>query len=116
MNIDRAKEIITTLAEGVDPTTGEILAEDNVCNKGEVVRAFYTILASLDTSKPKKTQLENAGKRWTDEDDKKLCEMFDAGASKKDISNTFKRTSTGIASRLVRLGKISERDEFRNRK
>ena len=115
MNIDRAKEIILTLAEGVDPTTGEILSEDNVCNKGEVVRAFYTVLAYLDTSKPKKTQPKNAGKRWTDEDDKKLCELFDADVSNKDICNTFKRTATGIASRLVRLGKISERDEFRKR-
>ena len=38
------------------------------------------------------------------------------GVSNKDICNIFKRTSTGIASRLVRLGKICERDEFRNRK
>lgn len=116
MELNRAKEIISALAEGIDPTTGEILPEDSVCNKGEVVRAFYTIFALLDTPKTKKTQPENAGKRWTDEDDKKVCELLDAGASKKDICNIFKRTSTGIASRLVRLGKISERDEFRNRK
>lgn len=44
MDINRAKEIISALAEGIDPTTGEILPEDSVCNKGEVVRAFYTIL------------------------------------------------------------------------
>lgn len=116
MDIKKAKEIITALAEGIDPTTGEILPDDSVCNKGEVVRAFYTILASLDAPKIKKPQPKNAGKRWTDEDDKKLVEMYDAGVSKKDICNTFKRTSTGIASRLVRLGKIRERDEFRNRK
>ena len=112
MDISRAKEIISALAEGIDPTTGEILPYNSVCNRGDVVRAFYTILETLD-KKPKKNMPENAGKRWTDEDDKKLCEMFDAGASKKDICNTFKRTTTGIASRLVRLGKIEERDEFR---
>lgn len=116
MDINKAKEIISALAEGIDPTTGEVLPDDSVCNKGEVVRAFYTVLSTLDASKPKKTQPENAGKRWTVEDDKKLCELFDLGVSNKDICNTFKRTSTGIASRLVRLGKISERDEFRNRK
>lgn len=116
MDINRAKEIIFALAEGIDPTTGELLAEDSVYNKGDIVRALYTVLNVLNTEKPKKNLPENAGKRWTDEDDKKLCEMFDAGVSKKDICLTFKRTSTGIASRLVRLGKISERDEFRNRK
>ena len=103
------------MAEGIDPTTGEVLDSKNVCNKGDIVRAFYTVLDALDR-KPKKNMPENAGKRWTDEDDKKLCEMFDTGISKKDICNTFKRTATGIASRLVRLGKIKERDEFRNRK
>ena len=115
MDINIAKEIISALAEGIDPTTGEILPNDSVCNKGDVVRAFYAILEILD-KKPKKNMPENAGKRWTNDDDKKLCEMFDTGVSKKDICNTFKRTTTGIASRLVRLGKIKERDEFRNRK
>ena len=115
MDIIRAKEIISALAEGVDPTTGEVLPYNSVCNKGEVVRAFYTVLASLDRPKSKKTQPENAGNRWTDEDDKKLRELFDAGVSNKDICNTFKRTPTSIASRLVRLGKIEERDEFRNK-
>jgi hypothetical protein len=115
MDISKAKVIISALAEGIDPTTGEVLPDNSVCNKGDVVRAFYAILEALD-KKSKKNMPENAGKRWTDEDDKKLCEMFDSGVSKKDICNTFKRTTTGIASRLVRLGKIKERDEFRNRK
>ena len=114
MDINKAKEIISALAKGIDPTTGEVLPDDSVCNKSEVVRALHIVLSSLDANKPKKNLPENAGKRWTDEDDRKLCEMFDAGVSNKDICNSFKRTATGIASRLVRLGKISERDEFRN--
>ena len=44
MDINRAKEIVAALAEGIDPTTGEILPEDCVCNKGDVVRALYTVL------------------------------------------------------------------------
>ncbi len=116
MDINKAKEIVSALAEGIDPTTGELLPEDSVYNKGDIVRALYTVLSSLDEKKAKKNLPENAGKRWTDEDDKKLCEMFDDCVSKKEICDTFKRTSTGIASRLVRLGKISERDDFRNRR
>ena len=46
MDITRAKEILATLAEGVDPTTGEILPDDSVCNKSEVGRALYTILGT----------------------------------------------------------------------
>ena len=118
MDIKRAKEILSVLADGINPITGEVLPDCDSCNQADVVRALHSILIELEKQPKKKHSLqpENAGKRWTDEEDKKLSEMFDAGISKKEICNTFKRTSTGIASRLVRLGKIRERDEFRNRK
>lgn len=51
MDVNRAKEIIEALAEGIDPTTGELLPEDHVCNKGEVVRAFYTVFNELKTKR-----------------------------------------------------------------
>ena len=51
MEINRAKEIVSALAEGIDPTTGEILPEDSVCNKGEVVRALYAILNACGKNK-----------------------------------------------------------------
>ena len=38
MDINEAKEIISALAEGIDPTTGEVLDSENVCNKGDIVR------------------------------------------------------------------------------
>ena len=116
MDINRAKEIVSILAEGIDPTTGELLPEDSVCNKGDIVRAFYTILNSLDTNKPKKNLPENAGKPWTKEDEDLLVKLYHAGTPKKDICNTFKRTATGIAARLVRLGVIESQDTFRYRK
>ena len=37
MDIQRAKELLTVLAEGVDPLTGEVLPDDHVCNKGEKI-------------------------------------------------------------------------------
>ena len=116
MEIDRAKEILSALAEGVDPTTGQLLPEDSVYNKGDVVRALYTILIALDTQKPKREQPENAGKPWSKEDDNLLISLYRSGAAKTDICATFKRTSTGIASRLVRLGEIESRDVFRGKK
>lgn len=51
MDIIRAKEIISALAEGVDPTTGEVLPDNCVCNKGEVVRALYALLAACPSEK-----------------------------------------------------------------
>lgn len=46
MDITKAREIIASLADGIDPTTGEILPDNSVCSKGEVVRAFYALLAA----------------------------------------------------------------------
>ena len=116
MDINRAKEIIAALADGVDPTTGEVLPDNSVCNKGEVVRAFYAVLNHLDEKKSKKNMPANAGKPWSKEDEYLLVDLYQSGTSKKDICNTLHRTATGIAARLVRLGIIESRDTFRDRK
>lgn len=114
MDIARAKELLAALADGVNPLTGELLSEYDSCNQAEMVRALHTVVRYLDdNTKPKHPQPENAGKPWTKEDEEILCRMFDAGSSRKEICEHFKRTSGAIAARLVRLGKISEREEFR---
>ena len=46
-------------------------------------------------------------------DDAVLCQMFDAGGSRKEMCAYFKRSEGSLAARLVRLGKISDRAEFR---
>jgi len=65
MDINRAKEIIYALAEGIDPITGEVLPENNVCNKSEVVRALYTILNVYEDEK----QVHKTNKKEPDEYD-----------------------------------------------
>lgn len=44
MEKDKAVKIIKALAEGIDPTTGEVLNQESVYNKGDVVRALYEVL------------------------------------------------------------------------
>lgn len=114
MDIIKAKEILSTLAEGVDPTTGEVLPNDSVCNKGEVVRALYTVLNCLDKKRPKKNMPVNAGKPWTKEDEDLLIHLYRSNTPKKDICQALQRTETGVAARLVHLGVIENRDIFRS--
>lgn len=118
MELERAKELLFTLADGVNPLTGEVLSEADSCNQAEIVRALYAVLRTLDTptEKSKRPQPENAGKPWTPEDDGMLCQRFDEGFSKQELCAHFKRTTGSIAARLVRLEKITSRDEFRYRK
>ena len=107
MDINRAKEVLSALAEGIDPTTGEVLPENNVCNKGEVVRAFYAILQALD-NKPKKNLPENAGKPWTKGEEVLLKKLYESGLSKKELAKELNRTTGSISSRLNRLGFIND--------
>ena len=116
MDIVRAKVIISALAEGVDPTTGEVLPGNSVCNKAEIVRAFYAVLNHLDEKKPKKNLPANAGKPWSKEDEALLVDLYRSDAPKKDICKALQRTESGVAARLVHLGIIDNRDIFRDRK
>lgn len=115
MDIERAKELLTALSDGVNPLTGEVLAESDSCNQVEIVRALNTVLRFVDSHSKKsaKSSPENAGLPWSKEDEDALCRMYDAGCAKKEICDHFKRSNGAIAARLVKLGKISERDEFK---
>ena len=95
MDVQRAKELLTILADGTDPLTGEVLPDDHVCNKGEAL-----------SRKREKPLPENNGKPWTEELDQELCRLFDEGMKKKDLCAHFGRTPGAIESSLQRLGKM----------
>lgn len=59
---------------------------------------------------------ENAGKAWSAEEEQLLIKMYNNNSTKKEMCDTFKRTENGLAARLVHLGIIKDRDEFRGRK
>lgn len=117
MDIQYAKQLLEGLADGMNPLTGEILPAEDICNQPEIIRAFHAVLMELEkNAKPKRPLPENAGKPWTADDDQKLCQMFDNGCPAKEMRAMFKRTQGAISSRLVRLGKIQNRDELLNQK
>ena len=53
MDIQKAKEILSILADGINPITGEALATYDSCNQADVVRALHSVLMELD-KQPKK--------------------------------------------------------------
>lgn len=46
---------------------------------------------------------EKAGKPWTNEEEKRLRELYNSGLSKKEISSELCRTTGSISSRLANL-------------
>ena len=111
MTPNEAKSIIETLANGVDPETGEVLSAQSVFNNPQVIRALFIATNALDglakREKQAKTLPDNAGKAWSEIEDSELINAFDAGGSIKDISAKHGRTEGAIASRLLRLGRIN---------
>ena len=105
MDINKAKELVSALAEGVNPLTGEVLPQGHVCNQVEIVRAFYTLLCA---TKPEKERavLENAGKPWSSEADEELKTRYLSGEKISSLSKYFQRTRGSIESRLAKLGLI----------
>lgn len=69
MDIIRAKEIVTALAEGIDPTTGEMLPDDSVCNKAEIVRALYAVLGGCGSTEQVKKTIPKTKEEPTDYDE-----------------------------------------------
>lgn len=108
MDTSKARELLSILADGIDPFTGEILPEDHVCNESDMIRALHLAVQQLGNVKTSVTRSrpENAGKPWSEEDDRILCEMFERGCKRKEMKEYFKRTGGAIIARLEHLGKI----------
>jgi len=105
MDNAKAAEILQRLADGLDLVTGEPLPKDSQFNQPEAIRALFTAIRALEGA-PQKEGPAKAGGKWTDEEDKRLAEAFDAGSSIKDLAASHQRSNGAIRSRLVKLGKI----------
>ena len=110
MDIIRAKEIIRTLANGVDPTTGEVLPNESVYNAPEVIRALFVMLEACGTQQ-ELDPMRNAGKPWTQVEDDLLRDEFHSHMAISDIARNHGRTRGAIESRLDHLG-IKKRFPF----
>lgn len=65
MDVQRAKELLMVLADGIDPLTGEVLPDDHGCNKGEIVRALHCAVEELSHRQKKRClkTTESLGRR-----------------------------------------------------
>lgn len=103
MDIARAKEIVSALADGIDPFTGEILPRDHTCNHPDMIRALHQILGSLPESK-KGVSAPNAGKPWSQAEQDKLVDEFHSGMKLSEIAKEHGRSRGSIEAKLAHLG------------
>jgi hypothetical protein len=125
MELQTARQIIDTLAQGIHPVTGEAMAEDSPYNAPPVIRALFAVSQALEGQAPAPAQAEgakparaakparerpaqpvNAGKPWSADDDAQLEAGFDQGDDAKVLADRLGRTRFGIEQRLIKLGKL----------
>ncbi|PZR38301.1 MULTISPECIES: hypothetical protein [Burkholderiaceae] len=112
MSPQHALSIIQTLANGIDPSTGEVMADQNPFNQPDVIRALFVAVQALgaapgaaDKRAKSKPRPLNAGHSWSPEEDKQLLDGHDAGLTPKELAARHGRSKGAIDSRLVKLGR-----------
>jgi hypothetical protein len=107
MDHTEAHTIISALADGRDPTTGEKV-ENAVLQHGDVIRALHIAARALEKGKPRRSAGMPAkhGQRWTEQEDDELLKKFDAGQSVKQLAEAHERRPAGIHARLVVHGRL----------
>lgn len=119
MELNKAKETIEILADGINPATGESLPPEGPYNDPLIVRALFTILDSIKAIKPPRRTPEqrqndnlengrprNAGLPWTTELRAEAAAKFKQGSSVNELAEIFERSNAAITSELVKQGLI----------
>ncbi|MCX7711427.1 MAG: hypothetical protein N2484_16425 [Clostridia bacterium] len=118
--MEKAKNLLQKIAKGVDPLTGELIAEDSFLNDPRIIRCFYYVSEVLEnviqgayskssgknadfiiTAEQKSRVVFSEGKIGVNEFSRCINQCIDASRSKK-------MTGVGLNKRLKKLGLLSE--------
>ncbi len=124
METQMTLQILKTLADGIDPATGERFAAGTAYQHPDTVRALFSAIRMLESPAaaasapapvkqagapaPARPGMENSGRPWSEEEDARLGSTYDAGRSIEELAGIHKRSKWAIEARLARLGKIPE--------
>lgn len=120
MELTEARTIVKSLAEGIDPVTGEAFAQDSPYNHPTVIRALFTITnfaqpiskpkLSIDERRRRNLDLgrpRNFGLPWTKDDRELVASGFKEGRSIEELAQKIQRSPGSIHGELVRQGLVS---------
>ena len=111
MNSTRAKSILQSLIQGIDPITDEELSRESVLQKSDVLRALLAGVAALELTtarEQRRSQLpQSVGKAWTDQEEQQLRNEFAGSEPIEQIATRHARTIRAIEARLEKMGLIT---------
>src|SRR5919206_521882 len=96
MDQAQALAIVRSLANGVDPESGEVFTPESAYQRPQVVRALYeaaTALERVERFERRKAQMPaKTGEPWSEDEDRKLLSSFDAGRALQELAAAHERT------------------------
>jgi hypothetical protein len=117
MEIRQAHRIVRTLAQGVDPNSGEVFAPDSPYNEPTIIRALFTVCEFVrQAKKPRLTPQDlrrenldrgrprNYGLPWTDDLRTHIATQFGDGKTIEELAVDLERTEGAIRAELIRQG------------
>src|SRR5262245_20483238 len=80
MDIAETLKIMRSLANGVDPSSGNKIEESSTCRQPDVVKALNRAISSLvQEEKREQRKPTNAFRSWTRTEDAQVCEELRSG-------------------------------------
>jgi hypothetical protein len=111
MDAGHALALVRSLANGVDPESGEVFPPESAYQRPQVVRALYeaaTALERIERFERRKSQLpQKTGEPWSEDEDRKLLAAFDAGRALQELAAAHGRTMGAVRARLLKYGRIN---------
>ena len=109
MNQSQALEVVRSLANGVDPHTGEVFPAESPYQRAQTVRALFAAAEALEqrerAERRRETLPSKTGAPWTEDEDRALLAGFDAGRAVPELALEHQRTQHGIRTRLLKYGR-----------
>src|SRR5918912_3495354 len=111
MDAAQALAVVRSLANGVDPESGEVFPVESTYQRPQVVRALYEAAAALERIERferRRSQLpQKTGEPWSEEEDRRLLAAFDAGRALQELAAAHERTMGAVRARLLKYGRIN---------
>jgi hypothetical protein len=110
MDQAQALAVVRSLANGVDPESGDFTAESPY-QRPQVVRALYEAATALERQERydrRRQQMPlKTGEPWSEEEDRKLLAAWDAGRALQELAAAHERTMGAVRARLLKYGRIN---------
>jgi hypothetical protein len=107
----QALAVVRSLANGVDPESGEVFPSESTYQRPQVVRALYEAATALERQgryDRRKAQMpQKTGEPWSEDEDRKLLAAFDAGRALQELAVAHERTMGAVRARLLKYGRIN---------